>query len=412
MIQKDKLATLEKKVLDLLSAGDRSVKLYKRLIEILVLFYQNDNGINISSLKFNLPLDTYAYLVKNILSLENVQNNKIKISIMYFMEILCEYCFNENHLKQASGDLVQLFEKYIVDTDITVAISAVKAIISFLSNIEDKDFVKKFSQLLPVLLQTLITAVKQDEDSGVSLIQSLGDLIEAHPTFVKPLIEDILHTLTEIMKEKSFTDGTRNQAMTCIDTLGQFCDVAIRKSENFKKLVIPAFMEVLCEIKEISLNEWLEDLEGQTISKSDPYFTAQDIIGKLSDSLKAKFLLPQFIAYITQCVQNDQWYYKHAGYIAISVLAEGSAATFKAELDQLVQLILPGFEHSDPRVIYAVTTAVALLCNEFAVSVVSKSVLLKRIIANIAKEISQSYFGKSYQDDEQRQLLEEPTPGY
>lgn len=290
---------------------------------------------------------------------------------MYFMEILCEHCFNEAHLKQASGDLVQLFEKYIVDTDITVAISAVKAIISFLSSIEDKDFVKKFSQILPVLLNTLITAVKQDEDSGVSLIQSLGDLIEAHPTFVKPIIEDMLATMTEIMKEKTFTDAIRNQAMNCIDMLGQFCDVAIRKSENFKKLVIPALMEILCEIKEISLKEWLEDLEGQTISKADPYFIAQDIIGKLSDSLKAKFLLPQFMAYITQCIQNDQWYFRHAGYIAISVLAEGSAATFKGELDQLMQLVLPGFEHSDPRVAYAVTNAVALLCDEYAVNVIS-----------------------------------------
>jgi len=352
-IQTDKLELLEKKVVALLADGSHSLKLYKRLIEILVLVYGNSE-------------ETHAYLLKTILSLENGQNNKIKISIMYFIELLCESCFNEDHLKGISGDLTQLFEKYITDSDINVAIAAIKSIISFLSSIEEASFVKKFSSILPVLLQTLISAVKQDEDSGISIIQSLGDLIEAHPLFIKPIIEDLLVTLTEIMKTNQFTEGMRTQAMNCIETLANKCDVALRRSEVFKKTVIPAFMEVLCEVKEITLEEWLEDLEGQTISKNDPYYTAQDAIAKISDSLKSKFLLPQFIPFITHCIQNDQWYAKHAGYVAIGVLAEGSSATFKGELDQIMQLVLPGLNHQDPRVAYAATTAVALLSSEYS----------------------------------------------
>jgi len=246
-------------------------------------------------------------------------------------------------------------------------IAAIKSIIAFLSSIEEASFVKKFSQILPVILQTLISAVKQDEDSGNSIIQSLGDLIEAHPMFIKPIIEDLLVTLTEIMKTNAFTDGMRTQAMSCIEILANKCDVALRRSDVFKKTVIPAFMEVLCEIKEITIEEWLEDLEGQTISKNDPYYTAQDTIAKISDSLTSKFLLPQFIPYITQCIQNDQWYAKHSGYVAIGVLAEGSAATFKSELDSIMQMVLPGLSHEDPRVVYSATTAVALLSSEYAV---------------------------------------------
>ena len=66
-------------------------------------------------------VETHVYLLKTILSLENGQNNKIKISIMYFIELLCESCFNEDHLKGISGDLTQLFEKYISDSDINVS---------------------------------------------------------------------------------------------------------------------------------------------------------------------------------------------------------------------------------------------------------------------------------------------------
>jgi hypothetical protein len=65
-----------------------------------------------------------------------------------------------------------------------------------------------------VLLKTLVAAVKHDEDSGVSIIQSLGELIEIHPTFIKPIVEDLLLTLAEILKEKKFSDG-----MYCCDVI-------------------------------------------------------------------------------------------------------------------------------------------------------------------------------------------------
>ena len=301
--------------------------------------------------------------------MDKTQNSKIKITIMYFMELLCDTCFNEDHLKLAAAELTSLFEKYIVDQDIKVSIAAVKATISFLSNIQDNQFIKKFSQILPVLLQTLITAVKEDEDSGVTIIQSLGDLIETHPAFVKPIIEDLLATLTEIFKTSQLTDGTRNQALNCLEGLAQNCDVAMRKSETFKKVVIPALMQLLCGIKEVELDEWLKELDGQTVSKTDPYFAAQDTIAKLSDSLKSKFLLPQFVPYITECIQNDQWNVKYAGYTAIGQLAEGSSAFFGNDLDNMMQLVIAGFSSEDPRVLYSVVNAVAFLSSEYAVRI-------------------------------------------
>lgn len=79
--------------------------------------------------------------------------------------------------------------------------------ISFLSSIEDETFVKKFSDALPVLLQTLSTVLKQDEDASISVLQSLSELVEAHPSFVKPIIDNLLLTLIEVMKAKELTDG-------------------------------------------------------------------------------------------------------------------------------------------------------------------------------------------------------------
>lgn len=289
---------------------------------------------------------------------------------MYFIEVLCDFCFDEDYLKQSSAYLVQLFEKYISDSDIAVTIAAVKATITFISNIEEKNFVKKFASILPFIIQNLITAIKQeDTDSAISFISCLENLIESHPSFVKPVIEDILFTLTEILKEKSFNLGIRNQVLNCIGVLGKACDVAIRKSENFKKLVIPMLLEIMDEIKDINIDDWLEDLEDEIIPKEHIYTNANDTISKLSDSLNPKFVLTQFFPYITQLIQSDQWYSVHTGYMAISALASGSSTAFKGGLDQLMQLVLPGFEHQDPRVVYSAISAMALLCEEYAVTI-------------------------------------------
>ncbi len=90
---------------------------------------------------------------------------------------------------------------------VKVSIAGIKALIAFLSNIEEKGFIKKFSDAGPILIQSLRTVIKEDEDSASTIIQSLTELIEAHPNFIKPVLDDLLSTLTEIMKAKQLTDG-------------------------------------------------------------------------------------------------------------------------------------------------------------------------------------------------------------
>jgi len=57
------------------------------------------------------------------------------------------------------------------------------------------------------LLQTLIEAIKQDEDSGIATIQSISDLAEAHPTLIEPVIEDLMDIMSQVFKNKDFSDG-------------------------------------------------------------------------------------------------------------------------------------------------------------------------------------------------------------
>lgn len=99
--------------------GSRSLGFYKRCSEILVLLYSNDNS-NFFFFHFLKQTETYFNLIQTVVGLNETKNDSIKVAILYFIELLCEHCFQEDHLKLFANDLVLLFEKFIVDTNIDV----------------------------------------------------------------------------------------------------------------------------------------------------------------------------------------------------------------------------------------------------------------------------------------------------
>jgi len=103
-IDENKFELLVEKIFTILRENNKTLKIYKRLVEILVLLYANNEN-------------TFAHLTKNILELQNIESHIIKISIMYFVENLCVQCFNEEDLQMIAPDLTIIFEKFMQSSD-------------------------------------------------------------------------------------------------------------------------------------------------------------------------------------------------------------------------------------------------------------------------------------------------------
>lgn len=69
----------------------------------------------------------------------------------------------------------------------------------FLSYITDESFLKKFTSIFPILISTSIEAIKADEEAGKIALESFNDLIEAHSKFVKPILNELLQLICEIV---------------------------------------------------------------------------------------------------------------------------------------------------------------------------------------------------------------------
>ena len=161
--------------------------------------------------------------------------------------------------------------------------------------------------------------------------------------------------------------GLRNQTLFCTQVLASSCDVYIRKSENFRTQILPAYMKLLFEIERFSVQAWIKDTEWEGLSKEEPCFVAKASLCKLTGSLTSKFLLPHFMPLIAEGIQSSNWAAIYSSIEAIGALTKDSSDSFMNELDQLMSLVLPGLEHADIRIVFATFTTIEILASEYAV---------------------------------------------
>jgi hypothetical protein len=88
---------------------------------------------------------------------------------------------------------MQIFERALQDTEITVKVAALKAISAFISGIDDSTVALEFSPVLPMLLDVIIEALQADEDQGRNALESLCELTSAHPECWKSATSKLLN---------------------------------------------------------------------------------------------------------------------------------------------------------------------------------------------------------------------------
>jgi hypothetical protein len=87
----------------------------------------------------------------------------------------------------------------------------------------------------------------------VIALESLNELIEAHPKFIKPILPQLMSIFTEIMETPTLltslrTTSMHGQLMLCVNHPS-----IVRKSDYFKNNMVPAYMKMLAEPSVVTL---------------------------------------------------------------------------------------------------------------------------------------------------------------
>lgn len=182
--------------------------------------------------KIFAKLDKNSEFIAYLVQLSQAEQAKTRQFAMYGFEVLSELHLTSEQLTASKNDFMGIFEQALKDPEVSVRVSALRAIAAFFSGIDDQDVVMGFAPILPTLLDTVVEALKTDEDQGNSTLSSLGELTSAHPEVWKNTTGQLINIISQVFTEKSFSDFTRSAAVEVVLTLANQMPAALRKAEE------------------------------------------------------------------------------------------------------------------------------------------------------------------------------------
>ncbi|KAJ3747159.1 armadillo-type protein [Lentinula detonsa] len=190
------------------------------------------------------------------------------------------------------------------------------------------------------------TAETEDEEEGQSLrlsaLEFMLSLCEARPSM--------------------FRKNSSQTSMTGVNV-----------GEGWIAVLVRACMEGMAELDEENpygtpggLSQWLTDdpTTSSAAENDSPPALYEQSLDRLACAMGGKAILPPSFQYIPSMMANYDWRSRHAGLMAIAAIAEGTGKVMAHELGRVVELVVPMFKDSHPRVRYAACQCVGQLCTD------------------------------------------------
>ncbi|TFK20034.1 ARM repeat-containing protein [Coprinopsis marcescibilis] len=139
----------------------------------------------------------------------------------------------------------------------------------------------------------------------------------------------------------------------------------VKKVNGWVEIIVRACLEGMGEFDEDeSVDVWLkEDPSAASDAESIPAIYEQSL-DRLACALGGRAVLPPAFNYIPAMLANYDWRSRHAGLMAIAAIGEGTGKVMQNELGKIVELVVPMFQDSHPRVRFAACQCVGQLCTD------------------------------------------------
>ncbi|PFH46147.1 hypothetical protein AMATHDRAFT_70474, partial [Amanita thiersii Skay4041] len=143
----------------------------------------------------------------------------------------------------------------------------------------------------------------------------------------------------------------------------------VKKVPGWAEVVVRACLEGMGELSsdEDDLEGWLGDDPSSNSSSTEtdsPPALYEQALDRLACALGGRAVLPPAFQYIPSMLASFDWRARHAGLMAIAAIAEGTGRVMKNELGKIVEMVVPMFRDTHPRVRYAACQCIGQLCTD------------------------------------------------
>lgn len=209
----DDISALKQRIKGTLNFEAEPMNLLRRKAEIICKLHKKE--------------ESYGELVQQMGQLAGQEASnadsivKGKQFAMYMFELLSEYHLPQEQIVANSNHFMLLFSQSLKDVSVKVRTATLKAMICFLTSIEDEEEVLKYQAIMDLCLDVVIEVLKTDEEEGCQSLESLIELTQSYAEIWTSCIGKLLFVCSEIMRTVSFESSSRQSALEIISTMAE-----------------------------------------------------------------------------------------------------------------------------------------------------------------------------------------------
>lgn len=283
------------------------------------------------------------------------------------LEILVDVHIPQDLARENIEDFKSIFKIGLEDSELKVRVSSLKATGSFITSLDDTETVHRMVDVVELCLKTMIEALKEDEDSGKSALESFIDMAEFHPDLFKDFGSTLVDVISQIMINKDFENGTRSSAKEILLALAEKAPGLVRKIENVKTQFYPALFEMITEVPyEDDIDEWAQEKEEEDVTRTDPHGVAREALVRFARIIGENITIAASSDLIKAAIVDPDWKRRQAGYFYLGYIAESCQKIFAKNLDETMRMSAAGVVDEHPRVQFAGLTCLGLMISEQA----------------------------------------------
>ncbi|KAF3322060.1 importin-5 isoform X2 [Carex littledalei] len=248
-----------------------------------------------------------------------------------------------------------------------VRIAALSAAVNLVQCLSSPTHRDSMQDLLPSMMRALTDCLNSaQEASAQEALELLVELAGTEPRFLRRQIADVVTAMLQIAEADQLEEGTRHLAVEFVVTLAEARERApgmMRKFPQFVGRLFAVLMNMLLDIEdEPAWHSALE--EEEDAGESGNYGVGQECLDRLAIAIGGNAIVPIASELLPAYLSAPEWQKHHAALITLAQIAEGCAKVMLKNLEQVVNMILNGFQHPHPRVRWAAINAIGQLSTD------------------------------------------------
>lgn len=270
--------------------------------------------------------------------------------------------------KQHEEAVQGVFTKGFKDSEANVRIAAMEAFASFFRAINKKSQKKYYNSVADIL--NVLPPLKEtgDSDNLSKALVALIELAEVAPTMFKALFNNLVQFSISVIQDKELDDQARQNALELMATFADTAAPMCKRDPSYTNDMVTQCLSLMTDIgqDDDDAEEWnaSEDLDAEESDLN--HVAGEQTMDRLANKLGGDSLLAPTFQWLPRMMQSTSWRDRHAALMAISAISEGCYDGMRAELEQVLALVIPALKDVHPRVRWAGCNALGQMSTDFA----------------------------------------------